>query len=229
MTNPVYVVIDTETSGLFQFKDKATGKPIPADDPSQPRMCGFTGIIVSQDFEVIETFTRLIAPPGAVNLGTGEWEPDEVTGWTITPEITAINGLTTDECVRDGVPVLEVLRWYSKCIQDGLIVAAYNAQFDCKTLRGELRRAGMPDLFEETLNTCLMRASMKAGVKKPDNGKGFPKLEHALIHFTGKEHTNAHRSDSDAMAALEVLRGLHKAGALIDPAVHYAKNQGDAA
>ena len=37
---PKIVVFDMETTGLFQFKDKITGAPIPADDPSQPRMDG---------------------------------------------------------------------------------------------------------------------------------------------------------------------------------------------
>lgn len=225
MSTPTYLVIDTETSDLFQFKD-ALGKPIPADDPSQPRMCGFTGIIVGDDMTVLDEFSRLICPNGTTDPDTGEWMPDPDTGWVITPEITAINGLTTERCVAEGVHVVEVLDWYSSAIKDGLIVVAYNAQFDCKMMRGELRRAGMADLFEETRNTCLMRAASKHKVPKAGGGKGFPKLADAVLHFTGKPHENAHTSRADAFAALEVLKGLHAADALIPPEVHYAKNYG---
>ena len=40
----VYLCFDTETTGLFVFKDKVTGVPVPADDPSQPRLASFAAI-----------------------------------------------------------------------------------------------------------------------------------------------------------------------------------------
>lgn len=203
-----YLIIDTETSGLFDFSK-------PADADGQPRLCGLTMIPVDQDtgFEVTDGYTVLIQP----------------SGWTISPEITAINGLTTEKCAAEGVPVREALQAYTSLVLDGHVVVAYNAQFDTKVMRGEFRRAGMDDLFEQTPNICVMRACKSLGVEKAGPKKGgFPKLSDACRHFFGKEPAEQHTSLADATSCLLVFKRLHEAGKLPQPEVHYAKNRPEA-
>jgi DNA polymerase III epsilon subunit-like protein len=198
-----YAVLDTETSGLFDFK-------LPADAPTQPRLCAITLILTDDDIEPIETYSALIKPDG----------------WTVSEEITAVNGLTTERCEADGVPILEALARYTDAVKAGYVVVAFNAQFDTKVMRGEFRRAGLPDLFEETPNICAMRASKGLGVEKAGEKKGgFPKLSDVYRHFFFKELDAAHTSLSDATACLEIFRKLVQIGAAPAPEVHYAKNR----
>ncbi len=71
-------------------------------------------------------------------------------GWDMSAKAGAVNGLTTEMLLAGGNPVSQVLDFYEACIRDGYHMAAYNAQFDGKMMRGEYRRAGRDDLFEIT-------------------------------------------------------------------------------
>lgn len=192
-----YLVIDTETSGLFDFKK-------PADHESQPRLAAVTMISVGADLTVEDERTLYIKPDG----------------WEMKPDATRINGLTTEMLEDRGVPVAEALDIYALEIRRGSVVVAFNAQFDTKMLRGEMRRAGIDDLFEKTPNICVMRAL--AG--RVPGKKGWPKLKDACAHFR-IDLKSAHTSVGDARAALEILRILVKEGTCPPAEVHYAKNR----
>lgn len=203
-----YLVGDVETSGLMDFK-------LPADHPSQPRVCGFTLIPVGDDLQPDDAlFTALIQPDG----------------WEISPEITAINGLTTEKCAAEGIPITDALTIYTNFIKEGRVWVSFNAQFDLKCFRSELRRLDLPDLFEETPNICAMRSCGGLGIEKAGDKKGgFPKLTDAYRHFFSREMVGAHTSLGDATAHLEVFRELVKIGKAKAPAVHYAKNRPEGA
>lgn len=195
-----YLVFDTETSGLFRFKD-ADGKPVPADAPGQPRLASFAGIITDAAGNALERRHFYVRPDG----------------WSMDPKATEVNGLTDLFLKQAGVPVAAVLDWYQECIGSGLVIAAFNAQFDCKVMRAELRRAGRPDLFEETPNTCLMRGAAT------HLGKGrYVSLTAACDAF-GIVLDHAHDAEADAEAARAIMAHLIRAGALIPPKVHYAR------
>lgn len=200
-----FAVLDTETSGLFDFSK-------PADDPSQPRLASITLLYPSADLLTIDReFTRLVKPDG----------------WVLSDEAAAVNGLTMDRLEADGVPVADILDEYEAVVRANHVIAAYNAQYDLKQMRGELRRAGRDDLFHDTPNTCLMRAMtpicriLKANCRTDDDWK-FPKLSEALAHI-GIPQIEAHTARGDAIGALEVLRYLVRENALIEPGVHLKK------
>ncbi|HUY05077.1 MAG TPA: 3'-5' exonuclease, partial [Rhodocyclaceae bacterium] len=204
---PRYLVIDTETSGLFNFA-------LPADAPEQPRLASFTALEFDTDTtppdETPEMFSTLVRPDG----------------WEIAPEVTAINGLTTQTCMDTGVSIGSVLAYYTEKVLTGWIVVAYNAQFDTKVIRGEYRRANLPDLFEQTPNICLMRAAHKLKIEKAgEKKKGFPKLSDVIRHFFREDIEGPHHSEIDALAALRILRKMIPMNALPAPEVHYAKNR----
>ncbi len=62
----------------------------------------------------------------------------------------AVNGLTDEFLHANGADIAVVLEQYREEILRGLVLVAYNAQYDLKVMRGEMRRAGVPDLFEQT-------------------------------------------------------------------------------
>jgi DNA polymerase III epsilon subunit-like protein len=200
-----YAIIDTETSGLFNFKK-------PADDPIQPRLASATFILLDEDF-CVETRQTLFVKPD---------------GWTMPESAESKNGLTVEFLDAVGIAVVDVLQAYTEIIEGGYAIAAFNAQYDTKIMRGEMRRAGMDDLFEHTPNVCLMRACTSICKIPRKTGKGykFPKLQEACEYFGIPYDTKVkHTSDRDAEAALGIFRKLHILGKLPEPTVHYAKNR----
>lgn len=197
-----YVVIDTETSGLFDFSK-------PADAEGQPRLAQLAMIFLGEDLAEENTVELFIKPDG----------------WELPPEASAVNGLTTEFLNEKGIPVAEALTQYAKAIDDGYIVVAFNAQYDTKIMRGEMRRAAVDDRFERAPNICVMRAAINVCKVPKAKGGGykFPKLLEACVHF-GIESMEAHSAMGDAKSALAIFRELHKLNALPEATVHFAKN-----
>lgn len=202
-----YAIFDTEGTGLFQFKD-ANGVPVPADAPGQPRLAHLAMFMIDEQLESVDSID-LYAKPDGWSMPQGPGTAGEV------------NGLT-DAFLREyGVPVREILDRYVEVIDAGYTLVAFNAQFDLKQMRAELRRAGMDDRFDRTPNICVMRAAMKLGVQKASGGGGYPKLADCARHL-GIEF-EAHTAGGDARAALALFRHLHSIGGLPEAKVHYAK------
>jgi DNA polymerase-3 subunit epsilon len=200
-----FAVIDTETNGLFRFKD-ANGVPVPADDPSQPRLAHLAMILLDDGLVEERSIDMYVRPDG----------------WSMTEESAAVNGLTDEFLLEHGAPVADVLDQYARVVDAGYVIVAYNAQYDCKQMRGELRRAGLDDRFERTPNICVMRASMPLKVQKAGGGRGFPKLSDVCNHL-GIDLQGAHTAGGDARAAMEIFRKLHAMDMLPDARVHFAK------
>lgn len=199
----MFTVIDTESSSLFDFKK-------PADDPSQPRLAQLCMIDVNDELEIEREANFYIRPEG----------------WTMDPKATEVNGLTDDFLNEHGVPIVEALAEYQNRILNGRAIVAFNAQFDCKAMRGELRRAGLDDLFMKTRNVCVMRKAngviLKAGGKK-----GWPSLAEARAAL-GLEPDGAHKAIKDAHDALAVFRHLREQNVDLTPEVHLASDSNPA-
>lgn len=197
-----YAVIDTETSGLFDFSK-------PADADGQPRLAHLAMILVGED----------MAEQGATDFLI---KPD---GWSMSDEVAAINGLTNEILAEKGIPIADALAVYAKIIDDGYVIVSFNAQFDTKVMRGEMRRAGIDDRFERTPNICVMRAATDICQvpKKTGRGYKFPKLSEAC-QFFGLTQAGAHSAMGDARSAFEIFLKLHELKALPEPAVFFAKN-----
>ena len=200
-----YAVIDTETSGLFDFSK-------PAEAEGQPRLASLAIILLDENFVETKRYDIFIKPDG----------------WTMGAEAAAINGLTNEILNERGIPIASALSVYNVILDKGCSIVAFNAQFDTKVMRGELRRAGLPDRFETTPNICVMRAStdIVKAPKKSGSGYKFPKLSEACAHF-GIKLSEQHTAMGDAEAAAEVFRKLKALGACPDPEVHYATNRPD--
>jgi len=196
-----YCVFDTETSGMFDFR-------LPADDPSQPRLAQFSGIITDKDMDVLDTFSHLV-------------KPDD---WEMSPGAEAVNGLSTEFLMEHGRPIGEVLDIFEELVNSGHHFAAYNAQFDLKVMRGEMRRAGRDDLFTKTPNVCLMRACASLKVPKASGKGGWPALSDACNHFD-IEQKGAHDAIDDAAVAYEIMKKLAEIDALPEATIHFAKNR----
>jgi len=141
------------------------------------------------------------------------------------PGATLVNGLTTEYLKGAGGPVEHALQFYSDLINQGYIVAAYNAQFDLKQMRAELRKKGMDDLFLKTPNVCLMRAATNVCKIPGKRGFKFPKLSEACEFFGLEPEPKPHNSLQGALRAVGVLRALAKLDAVPEAEVHKAKEK----
>lgn len=195
----MYIVCDTEGTGLFDYK-------LPAD--GQPRLAELSLVFANADLEVEREYTALIKPDG----------------WVMPPETAEIHGLTQEILEEQGIPVLEALAVYQEAVAEGRVMAAHNAQHDSKQIRGELRRLGLPDEFENAPNLCTMRSLTKViGLKQANSNRDkFPSLQEACDFF-GIERHGAHTGRGDAMDVLQVMRRMKQIGILPEARVHYAK------
>lgn len=192
----MYCIFDTETSGLFDFAK-------PADADGQPRLASVAMLACDDDLNLVAATSVLIRPDG----------------WEMPPEATAINGLSQRLLNEHGVPVREVLWRYSEEISRGTVIVAHNEQYDTKIMRGEFRRAGMPDRFAETRSICTMKGLVEACAIPKATGRGlkWPKLAEAVRLLLQRDHTNAHGCLPDAMACLDLLRWMKASGCLPEP------------
>lgn len=201
MGNLKYVVLDTETSGLFDFSK-------PADAEGQPRMASIAMIYLDDRFDVVNESLHYVKPDG----------------WVMSEEAAKIHGLTNEILNERGDSVDVPLDEFVFAVDSGLIVIAFNAQYDLKILRGELRRSGRDDRFDRTPNICIMRA-MTNILKIPSKrgiGYKWPKLSEAAQHFN-IEQKDAHTALDDTRVTTQIAKILYQLGELPEPNVYFAK------
>ena len=202
-----FTIFDTETTGLFDFKQ-------PAHLPFQPRLAHANIIYADAEGNALAAHDFIIKPDA-------NWLPQH---FADLESESNPNKLTREILERDGQPIELFLNTWTQSVKAGLIATAYNAQFDCKVVRAELRRDERDDMFEQTPNVCVMRP-MTAICKLPKNRGGgfkFPKLAEAL-EFLGEKLENAHTAAADTEGARKVLQFLISQDALPEPQVHFAR------
>ncbi len=204
--HPGYIVIDTEGTGLFDYKK-------PADAEGQPRMASLSIIYVDEAMEIEREYHVYIRP--------------DVNDYKMEEGAFKAHGLTVEFLNENGIPVTEALAEYNSAINNGRIMVAHNSQHDAKQIRAELRRAGLDDKFESAPNICTLRAMTDICKIPPKGNRGgykWPALSEALL-FIGSETLGDHSAKNDALGALELLRYLKKIDRLPAGAVHYAKGR----
>lgn len=203
-----YLLIDTETNKLPDYNRSA-------DAENQARLAEVAFIYLDTGFQVEREYQRYIRPDG----------------WMMEPGATEVNGLTDDMLRAEGVDVAEVLNAYERAIEgEERPVIAFGAQFDCKLLRGELRRAGRDDMFEKTPSVCLMRSARPFAkqigrelIKAGASNKGWPKLSD-LCRFLDVTQDGEHDGLSDARSTLACLQKMVALGFEVRPEIHRSKN-----
>lgn len=219
MNEAGYIIIDTEGSGLFKYKNP-DGTTRASDAPGQPRMAAFACVLTNKDLQIEQKYSTYILPTN--------WQNEDGSPMTeMPPEAYAIHGLSMNFLEEQGVPAVIALAIYVKAIKEGRAVLGYNQQHDGRTVRAELRHAGLDDMFEQTPTVCAMRSLQAAKIKvKKLNGKGgFPRLIDAAAHF-GIDYPEDiyHDALRDAEVCWQIGMHLHQLGLLLPASVHYAKD-----
>jgi DNA polymerase III subunit epsilon len=186
----LHLVIDCETTGLFDYTK-------PADAGGQPRLCQIGMIWLDEDFSTVKESEYLIKP----------------TDWKLTEEAAAINGLTQELLEAEGVHVNGPLREYAEAIDKKHVIVGFNAPYDVKLMRAELRHARMEDRFMQTRTLCVMRGCKDmVGARTESGRKKMPTLVEACNYFGIDREPVPHRALGGARATLEILRYMRDSG-----------------
>jgi DNA polymerase-3 subunit epsilon len=186
------VFYDTETTGLPLFSE-------PSEDPRQPHIVQLAAVMVDldtkQDLQCVDLIVR----------------PD---GWAISPEMTAIHGITQEMAMDLGVSEKTAIEALLDLVGTRLRVA-HNESFDARIARIAAKRYltdEIADLWKAGEAECTARLSTKICNLPPTekmkaanrNTPKTPNLQEAYTHFFGKPFENAHSALADVMACRDV-------------------------
>jgi len=191
----MYLIFDTETTGLPDFKAAA-------DAPGQPRVCSLAAALVTRDGEIAASFYDLIHPT--------DWSQEVISK---AANAFSVNGLSVERLEREGKPVVEVLEAYDNLVDQCDGIAAFGVAFDQKMLRAEQRIAGRRDRYGERPTFCIQHAARPL-CKIPAAKGGFkqPKLAEAMQALFGEDLPDAHDAQVDLKATVRIFNLMQERG-----------------
>lgn len=207
-----YLFVDTETSGLPDFK-------LPPDHPSQPHIVSLAAWLGDWDDDT-ETVTHVASLNAMI-------APD---GYHFDPGAVAVHGITEEYARAFGEPARDVLDRFLSLVNDastdslGMIgvehgqLIAHNTSFDHRMLLRELSHANMPVHSLGLLRPfCTMKAltpRMKLPPSSPRAPRGsfkWPKLDEAYEYMFNKP-VPGREDRHDAMADCLGCKDIYEEG-----------------
>lgn len=192
------LVFDTETTGLPDFKARSA-------DPIQPHLVQLALVLYADDGSEVSGQSVIIRPDG----------------WEITPELTAIHGISHECAMDEGIPEIDAVTMFVMAQAQSSLRVAHNESFDRRILRIAMTRAGLERDFIEHIearpsyDTCRTAQPV---VNLPPTDKMIlrgmlgpkpPKLEECIKHFFGDALPGAHDALIDARACGRVYWHLN--------------------
>lgn len=184
----MFVIFDTETSGLFNFSR-------PPEAEGQPRLASVAFIFLDDLLKEKDTHYKLVRPDG----------------WEMPYGASKVNGLTNEMLRTQGIPIRNILDAVEFLFSEGHTFVAHNVDFDMKVLEAEFIRAGRefhrPDTFctmKQTKNICC--------IPNAQGRNKWPKLTEAHEYFFGEAFANAHEALADARACARIFRYIYPKG-----------------
>jgi DNA polymerase-3 subunit epsilon len=181
------IAFDFETNGLPLWN-------VASDDPRQPHIVQMA-LVAYTDTGLEMTHDCVIVRPD---------------GWTITPELTAIHGISYQRAMDEGIPEKAAAEMYLDTMTDAVLRVAHNINFDVRIARIALLRSGYARGLIEKLEarpqfcTCeTAKPIVKAPLTQKQIAAGFggfksPNLAETMRHFFDEEIKGAHDALVDA-------------------------------
>ncbi len=183
------------------FDTETTGKCITGsgpDDPLQPRIVQFAGLLTSDEGEEVAAFDLIVKPDG----------------WDVPLDAAMIHGITTEKALASGVSILSVLSVFSGMCRQADTLIAHNIDFDYLVAESEYHRAGKMHRMGTLTRFCTMKAATNVCKIPGPRGYKWPKLTEAHRHLLGTELENAHDAMSDVRGCARIYFEMLKQGAL---------------
>jgi DNA polymerase-3 subunit epsilon len=194
-------VFDCETTGLPDYD-------APIDAPRQPYLVELAAELVRltpdpNDCELLDVFADIVTLPPGVDV------PDEA---------AKIHGISTQDCLFDGLDARVVLLKWQNLVQRADLIVAHNLAFDAFIVRTSYARQKMtvPAWINERQRVCTMLAATRV-MKKPfatGGGQRFVSLAESFEFFCGEPLVRGHEAIVDVRATRRLLIELTRRGEL---------------
>ena len=184
----MYLIFDTETTGFVK-------KDVPPNHPSQARVVQLGWALLDEHLNEVAAFSSLVKPDN---------------GWQISSGAQGVHGISTEMCIRYGLPLVDVIGLFQAARSNAKVMVAHNFAFDVQLLAIELENSKAPKSATQRA-VCTMEL-MTPICKLPPTGNRsgykWPKLAEAYRYVTQKEMQGAHDALSDVRGCADVLRWL---------------------
>lgn len=217
----LFLIFDTETTGLFNTKDKPKEGIYKARDPLQfpqdyPRVFQLAFVLINRKGEVRDEFSEFIIPDG--------WEIPKERDSPDVPNFWEEHGYSDEQCRSVGVPAELAFTRFAQAVEKCDYLIAHNLAFDRPVILAELGRYSIkitrnykPKLY------CTMMSSInyvnaphsEANMKKWPFlvGKAkFPKLMELHEKLFSVGFDSAHNALEDVKATFRCLMELMSRG-----------------
>lgn len=179
---------DTETTGMFDFKASPTAS-------HQPHIVQI-GALLTDDLGNDKASIDLIIKPD---------------GWTISPEVAAIHGITTEIAEACGVPLIVALSAFTNLARCADMLIAHNLAFDSKILTAAFVRLQRESFHQTLKQHCTMEQATPICRIPAKWGSKFkwPKLIEAHQHLLGVGFEGAHSAMVDVLACKRIFFAMN--------------------
>jgi DNA polymerase III epsilon subunit-like protein len=174
------LVLDTETTG---FPKGPRNQPEITSNYDNARMIELAYQVYSSRGELKHQISRVIRPDGFIIKNT------------------KIHGIKHGDAKKNGSPVAEVLREFSRYLESVGVVVAHNIDFDISIILSELHRLKENSAIESLKSKTLV-CTMKQGAARFQCGRRI-KLTKLYEKLFGKEFLQEHRALSDVTHCAE--------------------------
>lgn len=190
-----YLVFDTETTGLAQFRQ-------PPTDPSQPNLVQLAAVLFDTNHEELMSLNVMVQPDG----------------WIIPTQASDIHGIPTAKAEKYGIGLGNAVTTFFDMVQVADAIVAHNIKFDKIVMRraGHMAELGQ-DIFENKQLICTMNSTTNI-LKIPGARGGYkwPKLIEVHQYLFDEGFDGAHDALVDVRACARVYRQLVEMGILSD-------------
>ena len=182
------------------FDTETTGVPVKYDVPMSdlknwPRLVQIAWIVCDEKGNIIESEEHIIKPNGFI----------------IPEDMTSIHGISTEKAMREGKDIKDVLKSFSKLVNESKIIVGHNISFDVNIIGAELIRAGMECVVQNKSTVCTMKSSVNyCAIPNKYNGYKLPKLGELFLKLFGKPLYKTHTAMVDIKATKDCFFELKK-------------------
>jgi DNA polymerase III epsilon subunit-like protein len=189
----MYLFFDTETTGLPQnWKAPVT------DVDNWPRLVQLAFLLYDNSGEKISAGDFIIKP----------------IGFFIPSDVSKVHGITTEKALQEGQPVLSVLQYFNRFVQQADYLVAHNMSFDEKIVAAEFLRNGMTNTLSGKNKICTMEKTTNFCAIKGAYGYKWPKLSELYYKLFGVYFEEAHNATADIQATAKCFWELKRRGKL---------------
>lgn len=212
-----FLIFDTETTGLFNTKDKPELGIKKARNPinypeDYPRVFQLAFIHMKEDGTIIDEFSEFIKPDG--------WEIPNEPFWIQ-------HGYSTEQCEELGVPMKDALNRFVEALNNSNYLVAHNLDYDRPVILSEISNYDipMPEGFIAPQRLCTMKCTIDYVRSKHSEeniekypflkfSNKFPKLIELHEKLFNEGFDGAHDALVDVRATFRCLKELKRLGIL---------------